>query len=127
MPRAPKHCGHYPCRNKVRGRTYCPDHTPAAWEGSERSKDTSTAAWRKLRLAVLERDDHVCQLRLNVCIGEATQADHTQPKSTFNIPAMADTMVNLRALCKPCHAQHSARQGGLASGEVRRSAAYHPH
>jgi 5-methylcytosine-specific restriction enzyme A len=135
VPRAPKHCGHYGadggCRNLVRGRTYCEKHTPAPWTGSHRSKDTSTAKWKRLRLAVLERDRYLCQLHLDGCLNEANQADHIKPKYQYANPEAADIMTNLRAVCAKCHAKHSARQGGIASGEARRSGisseARYPH
>lgn len=50
-------------------------------------------------MRVLRRDSFECQLRLDVCAGVATTADHIIPKSRGG----ADTMSNLQAACAPCN------------------------
>lgn len=57
-------------------------------------------AWRKVRLAVLERDQHICQVRGPRCIGRATEVDHIIPwrqNGAWLDPA------NLRSSCQPCN------------------------
>lgn len=64
----------------------------------------STAAWRRLRLRVLQRDGYLCQIRRAGCTLRATQVDHIIPRkdlpagSTLNLD---DT--NLRASCANCN------------------------
>lgn len=53
--------------------------------------------WEAVRLAVLERDNYICQH----CGKEATEADHIIPKSKGG----RDHMDNLIASCKPCNAR----------------------
>jgi 5-methylcytosine-specific restriction endonuclease McrA len=60
------------------------------------------AAWRRVRLVVLERDDHRCRW----CGDEATTVDHLQ--------ALADggdrlDLDNLAASCGPCNYRRGAR------------------
>ena len=44
--------------------------------------DGSSAAWKKVRAAVLLRDGYRCQLRLpGTCVGTATHVHHTQDRS----------------------------------------------
>lgn len=59
------------------------------------------AAWEKLRLAVLERDQWICAY----CGNEATEADHVVPKSLGG----KDELSNLVAACKSCNASKGAR------------------
>lgn len=51
--------------------------------------------WRSLRLAVLKRDEHICQY----CGAKATQADHVIPRKKGG----ADAIKNLVACCAPCN------------------------
>jgi len=67
--------------------------------------------WPRIRLQVLKRDGHTCQLRFaDICVGKASQVDHiVQPEAGgSNDPA------NLRAVCVRCHARRTGRQGALA-------------
>lgn len=57
-------------------------------------------AWPKIRLAVLERDEWVCQIQGRHCLKRATEADHIIPIAAGG--AWLD-MDNLRAACKPCN------------------------
>jgi 5-methylcytosine-specific restriction endonuclease McrA len=72
----------------------------------------ATRQWRALRLWVLDRDGHRCQMRLAGCLGVATTVDH--------IMARADggncwDPANLRAACHRCN----SRAGGDV-GNARR-------
>jgi 5-methylcytosine-specific restriction endonuclease McrA len=67
---------------------------------------TDTSSWSslnprtraRLRLAVLARDEFVCQLRLEGCVLVATHADHVNRRETHG-----DGLDNLQAACKPCN------------------------
>ncbi len=62
------------------------------WEGG------STRGWRKIRLAVLQRDHYVCQLRINgVCTYRADCAHHLDGK------ALGDSPDRCVASCTPCN------------------------
>jgi 5-methylcytosine-specific restriction endonuclease McrA len=61
---------------------------------------TSDAAWRVVRLRVLERDGWNCQLRLPGCRGKADEADHIVPHDRGG--AWYDE-ANLRAACGHCN------------------------
>lgn len=57
-----------------------------------------SAARARLRAAVLERDGHRCQLRLDGCTAIATQADHIRSRELAG-----DGLDNLRAACATCN------------------------
>jgi 5-methylcytosine-specific restriction endonuclease McrA len=61
---------------------------------------TSDAAWRAVRLRVLERDGYRCQIRLPGCLGVATDGDHIVPRHLGG--AWYDEG-NVRAACGPCN------------------------
>ncbi len=64
------------------------------------------AAWRALCATILERDRHVCQLRITgICTTHATCVDHTIPVSLA--PELAWAPSNLRAACRPCNTRKS--------------------
>jgi 5-methylcytosine-specific restriction protein A len=60
---------------------------------------------------VLERDGYRCRIRFpDICIEQASQVDHiVQPEA-----GGTDALENLRAVCRPCHARRTGRQGALA-------------
>lgn len=61
----------------------------------------NTARWRRVRLDVLERDQHECQVGLHgVCTGTADVVDHVVPIADGG--AVYD-MENLRAACRACN------------------------
>jgi 5-methylcytosine-specific restriction enzyme A len=68
-------------------------------------------SWRVIRKQVLERDGYQCQLRfLGICIGRASEVDHiVQPEAGGN-----NSLANLRAVYRRCHARRTGRQGALA-------------
>ena len=62
--------------------------------------------WRVMRLAVLQRDGHQCQMRLPGCTTHATTVDH--------IVRLMDggdmyNPTNLRAACAHCNASDGGR------------------
>lgn len=110
----PKKCNKQGCYNLVRGGNYCPDHTRAAWQSSNRDpKHSATqrgygSEWRTIRGQILARDKCICA----ICHAPgATHVDHIVPKSAggTNDPA------NLRAVHERCHQAKSSGEGGRAS------------
>jgi hypothetical protein len=77
-------------------------------EGVERMTEPvyRTAAWKRIRLVVLERDGGVCQIRLRGCKGNASAVDHIVPVS-----AGGDwyALENLRASCANCNSRRVNR------------------
>lgn len=90
MPRAPKACGNRFCKNKVRGKTYCPDCQPEAWDGGH----GSTRKGRTLREQVL-REEPSCR----DCGGVSTEAGHIVPKAYGG----EYTRANLKGQCRVCN------------------------
>lgn len=69
------------------------------------------AAWQRLRLRILKRDNFLCQPCLNGSPGRVTiarQVDHIKPKAKGG----DDSEGNLRAICDDCHAAKSAEDRG---------------
>jgi 5-methylcytosine-specific restriction protein A len=92
--------------------SYCPEDRGRAWQRKSKAAVYSyDGSWLVIRKQVLERDGYQCQLRFaGICIGEATEADHIiQPGS-----GGTDDLWNLRAVCRPCHARRTGRQGAIA-------------
>jgi hypothetical protein len=61
----------------------------------------STAAWQRVRRAVLRRDGHVCQVRGPRCLGHATTVHHLIPSS--QAPHLFWSEQNLVAACSRCN------------------------
>ena len=57
--------------------------------------------WQQVRLVILERDHHACQVNGPNCKGKATQVDHIVPLAEGG--ARLDH-ANLRASCSTCNA-----------------------
>ena len=66
-----------------------------------------TRAYRQLRLYVLARDGHECQIRGPHCTGAATQVDHVIERADGG--AVYDPS-NLRAACAWCNGWRSAKR-----------------
>jgi 5-methylcytosine-specific restriction endonuclease McrA len=73
----------------------------------------TTPAWKRLRLYILGRDGHQCQIGLPVCTGHATHVDHIKPRSAY--PDLSMDPNNLRAACKECNQFLGGKIGGLKS------------
>ena len=67
----------------------------------------STAAWQKLRKAVLARDGHLCQIQSPRCRGYATSVHHLVPSS--QAPDLFWEPANLAAACGGCNYGGGAR------------------
>ena len=73
----------------------------------------NTSKWRRIRLEVLARDHHLCQIALDgVCIGQAEVVDHVIPIVAGGDPF---DLENLRAACRACN----STLGGIV-GQRRR-------
>lgn len=84
---------------------FCQEHAVSVSRGMDAQrrfeKGTTTergygAAWRKLRLLVLQRDA-VCAVA--GCTRPSVIADHILPKEQGG----SDDMSNLQGMCQPCH------------------------
>jgi 5-methylcytosine-specific restriction protein A len=76
--------------------------------------------WDKtIRPAILERDGHVCQLRLSGCSVAATEVHHIRGHDDHR-PG------NLMAVCGPCHRTETARRTNAARPKRKRPPPRHP-
>ena len=75
------------------------------------------SGWPERARRVLARDGYQCQLRYaDICVGRAAQVDHiVQPEA-----GGGSDLANLRAVCRPCHARRTGRQGALAKQQSHR-------
>lgn len=88
------------------------------WRGQAGSRHDRGygAAWDRLRLFVLQRDQRLCVQCLGV--GRPTVAyavDHILPKSKGG----TDDLDNLQSLCRSCHAAKTAREGAEAQAMLQ--------
>ena len=71
-----------------------------------------TAAWQRLRLAVIARDEGVCQSCGRICNGaKDAQIDHIEEKG-INEPATAAGLSGLQLLCLRCHSAKTLHPPG---------------
>lgn len=100
---------------------------PASYQGSTRGAATASASWRKVRAAVLRRDDARCHL----CGGPGADAvDHIIPVSQGG----SDDLGNLAAIhdrvSPHCHRAKTAQEGVAGRARQRdrlkRPAERHP-
>jgi 5-methylcytosine-specific restriction protein A len=76
----------------------------------------STRAWRKVRAAVLQRDNYQCQLRDVGCTIQASEVDHTTNVASLGVRrADAIDPNRCRASCADCHRRKSQRERTAAS------------
>ena len=114
-PRAPKHCGYKGCTVVVNPPAKRCDEHSSGWKTSPRtesSKRTGTSRWQALRVKVLQRDGHMCQVRGPRCLVHATDVDHVIPTHLGG----ADSIANAQSVCKPCHSDKTAREARAARG-----------
>ena len=78
---------------------------------SSSARGYGSAAWERVRQAVISRDQGVCQWpgcgQLCWGAGEA-HIDHVDPKRPGE-PAEATPMEGLRLLCRRCHSRHGLK------------------
>jgi len=67
----------------------------------------TTSAYRALRLAVLDRDRWLCQMRGPRCTRYATEVDHIVARADGG--SVWDT-TNLRAACRACNSRGGAER-----------------
>jgi len=102
---------------------YCDAHQDlaAAWKGARRGSAAERgygAAWRKLRLLVLQRDGWRC--RCDECkktgrVRNASEVDHVIPKAEGG----TDHPSNLRAINSECHKAKSQAESARATRRTR--------
>ncbi len=99
------------CPRRVVRRGRCEPHAAAAtraYEGARPSRQARgyDADWERVRLQVLDRDDHRCRIGLPGCRGAATTVDHIIPLVRGG--ARLDP-ANLRAACLRCNSGLAAK------------------
>ncbi len=76
------------------------------------------AAWRRVRLVVLERDGRMCQIRGPRCTLDANEVDHIVP---WRVGGAYFDEANLRASCGNCNKRRAKREGVGARKPVKPS------
>lgn len=111
MSRGTTVCSHKDCPNLAgSGHSLCPDHEPKAWATSTR-RARLPRDWPRTVRRILARDRHRCYL----CSAYARQVDHI-------VSGDDHSDSNLAAICDPCHATKSAREGNAARNARREPA-----
>lgn len=92
----------------------------SGWKGSTRHAELP-AGWHITQPRILARDGYQCQhVRQDtgrLCLAPARDVDHI----ISHADGGSDDDSNLHALCSYHHGRKSGREGGLASGVVRRA------
>src|ERR1700739_2168105 len=83
------------------GGNRCPSHARPSWQGprTASSKRTGTRRWKALRERVLTRDHRQCRIRLDGCIGAASEVHHLVEVAAGG----GDELSGLVSVCIPCH------------------------
>jgi len=77
-----------------------------------------STAWRKLRVAVLQRSNYLCANCLrHKRITLATEIHHIKPLEAY--PELALDINNLEALCWRCHEETKYKKSDVAGTRVR--------
>ena len=84
----------------------------SSWNSSGRREDLPSN-WGRLRRQVLREADGRCELRVEGCLGVASEVDHIRP-------GVDHSRSNLRAVCRRCHALKSSAEGNARLSELRR-------
>lgn len=110
MKRRMKPCCYPGCGALARDR-YCDKHNTKANNSGFTFAHHGGAAlpprWRKIRLAVLERDQYLCQVCAeNGDIRQATEVDHIVPREAGG----TDDWDNLQSICHTCHSKKTAME-----------------
>jgi 5-methylcytosine-specific restriction protein A len=115
MPfRAARPCAHPGCRATAANGRFCSAHAVSvratrpydAWRGSSHSRGYD-AAWRRVRVEALERDQFECQDCLKRSIlKRATDVHHIIPVDVA--PHLRLVLANLVSLCHECHSSITA-------------------
>jgi len=85
----------------------------AGWGNTSRHARGYGRTWDKLRLTILARDKHLCQVCLKAGrITVATEVDHIKPKAKDG----NDHPDNLQSICGPCHSIKTTDEATIAQG-----------
>jgi 5-methylcytosine-specific restriction protein A len=85
----------------------------AGWGNTSRHARGYGRSWDKLRLTILARDKHLCQVCLKAGrITVATEVDHIKPKAQGG----TDDPENLQSIDKACHAAKTEDEAATAQG-----------
>ena len=80
------------------------------WETARKDPAYGRSDWKRARLACMKRASWKCEIRIpGKCIGAASEADHID--GLANDPRHR----RLRAACRPCHADVTARQSNAGN------------
>ena len=111
-PRAKSPCTYPGCAEVVDRPGRCDKHKASAqWVKNPYQRGKYGSRWRKLRERILRRDMGLCQVCLALDIVTLAYAvDHITPRSKGG----TDDEQNLRAICRGCHAEKTAREGVAA-------------
>lgn len=82
-------------------------HPHPARQGSRRTTPLPPG-WARIRVRVLQRDRWCCQLHYDGCLRRASEVDHVGEPDDHRDEV-------LRAVCHPCHATRSGRQGAAVT------------
>lgn len=82
------------------------------WESSGRRQQLPEN-WFRLRKQVLRECGGRCEMRIEGCLGVATEVDHIRPGDDHS-------RTNLRGVCRRCHALKSSGEGNSRLSELRR-------
>ncbi len=93
---------------------FCEKHqkTDSTWKQWQKKKGNTTqrgygAAWRKIRLRILQRDNYLCQpCQRKGVLTAANIVDHIISKARKG----TDSDDNLEAICPTCHAAKTATE-----------------
>lgn len=72
----------------------------------ETLKPLESRKWRKLRLRIIARDNHICQrcyIKYNIINGDQLQVHHIKPRIYY--PELTFEEDNIITLCKTCNIQ----------------------
>lgn len=105
MIRPGKICAQPGCPTITDGDSYCTNH---AHHGRSPSSRISSRPWRRVRAAVLKRDNNTC----HYCGAHADTVDHLLPVSQGADPYDASGCV---AACSPCNASKGNRNAPTRS------------
>ena len=96
-----------------------------SWTGKRTTSSTltNTAAWRRIRLEILDRDHHQCQIRGPHCTGHATQVDHITNTAAGGAPLDPN---NLQSACPSCNAHKASTEATHARNAWKRTPERHP-
>lgn len=73
------------------------------------------AAWDRIRLVALQRDNHLCQpCRSKGRVTLAREVDHIEPKHKGG----TDDLSNLQSICTDCHRDKTSREAAEAQGRT---------